>query len=67
MLRGTTLVRSILTDAASKLRQKLFLLTAGRFNGRTRRGLVLLLVVRAAPRPFSASCFLPFSILRAFW
>ena len=46
---------------------RIFLLTAGRFNGRTRRGLVLLLFVRAAPRPFSAPCFLPFSTCRALW
>ena len=50
-----------------KTAAEFFLLTAGRFNGRTRRGLVLLLFVRAAPRPFSAPCFLPFSTCRALW
>ena len=42
-------------------------LTAGRFNGRTRRRLALLRLAHAAPRPFSAPCFLPFSTDRALW
>ena len=50
-----------------KTAAEFFLLTAGRFNGRTRHGLVLLLFIRAAPRPFSAPCFLPFSTCRALW
>ena len=43
-----------------KTAAEFFLLTAGRFNGRTRRGLVLLLFVRAAPRPFRLPVSCPF-------
>ena len=43
------------------------LLTAGRCNGRSRRGLALLRFAPAAPRPFSVPCSLPFSTDRALW